>query len=67
MRTYILDNSIAYSIKFIDNGIDRDNILEATMKGMHECIDDISTIINVDTLLIDGLISICMMEYLVCD
>ena len=55
LRTYILDNSIAYSIKFIDNEtIDRDNILEATMKGMHQCIDDISSKIDIDTLLIDG-------------
>jgi ribonuclease HII len=55
LRTYILDNSISSSVKFIDNEtIDRDNILEATMKGMHECIDDISSKIDIDTLLIDG-------------
>tara|TARA_Y100000389_G_C17383198_1_gene475514 strand:- start:262 stop:867 length:606 start_codon:yes stop_codon:yes gene_type:complete len=55
LRTYILDNSISSSVKFIDNEmIDRDNILEATMKGMHECIDDVSSKINIDTLLIDG-------------
>lgn len=55
LRTYILDNSISSSVKFIDNKtIDRDNILEATMKGMHECIDDVSSKINIDTLLIDG-------------
>ena len=55
LRTYILDNSISSSVKFIDNEtIDRDNILEATMKGMHECIDDVSSNINIDTLLIDG-------------
>jgi len=55
LKEYILDNSIAFSVKFIDNEtIDRDNILEATMKGMHECIDDISSKINIDTLLIDG-------------
>ena len=55
LKEYILDNSIAFSVKFIDNEtIDRDNILEATMKGMHQCIDDISSKINIDTLLIDG-------------
>ena len=55
LRTYILDNSISSSVKFIDNEtIDRDNILESTMKGMHQCIDDVSSNINIDTLLIDG-------------
>ena len=55
LKDYILDNSIAFSVKFIDNEtIDRDNILEATMKGMHECIDDIVSTVNIDTLLIDG-------------
>lgn len=55
LRTYILDNSISSSVKFIDNEtIDTDNILEATMKGMHQCIDDVSSNINIDTLLIDG-------------
>lgn len=55
LKEYILDNSIAFSVKFIDNKtIDRDNILEATMKGMHECIDDIVSTVNIDTLLIDG-------------
>ena len=55
LRTYILDNSISTSVKFIDNEtIDKDNILEATMKGMHQCIDDVSSKINIDTLLIDG-------------
>ena len=55
LKEYILDNSIAFSVKFIDNKtIDSDNILEATMKGMHECIDDIISRVNVNTLLIDG-------------
>ena len=55
LRTYILDNSISSSVNFIDNEtIDKDNILEATMKGMHQCIDDVSSNINIDTLLIDG-------------
>ena len=55
LKTYILDNSISSSVKFIDNEtIDRDNILEATIKGMHECIDDIVSTVNIDTLLIDG-------------
>ena len=55
LKEYILDNSISSSVKFIDHEtIDRDNILEATMKGMHECIDDVSSRIKPDTLLIDG-------------
>jgi|TARA_B110000208_G_scaffold128083_1_gene155737 ribonuclease HII len=55
LREYIEENAIAYSVKFIDNDvIDKINILKATMKGMHECIDDIRKTIEIDTLLIDG-------------
>ena len=55
LRKYIMDNAIAYSIQFMDEGeIDRYNILQATMKGMHRCIDDIRKQQNIDTILVDG-------------
>ena len=55
LRDYIKENAIDYSIQFIDNNeVDKINILEATMKGMHKCVDDIVTRIIPDTLLIDG-------------
>lgn len=56
LRKYIMDNAIAYSIQFMDEGeIDRYNILQATMKGMHRCIDDIrSKSIEPTLLLVDG-------------
>ena len=55
LRDYIRENAIDYTIQFIDeNEIDKINILEATIKGMHKCIDDIITRIIPDTLLIDG-------------
>tara|TARA_B100000900_G_C20535846_1_gene698338 strand:+ start:359 stop:964 length:606 start_codon:yes stop_codon:yes gene_type:complete len=55
LREYIEENAIAYSVKFIHNDvIDKINILKATMKGMHECIDDIRKNIEIDSLLIDG-------------
>ena len=55
LRDYIQENAIDYTIQFIDNNeIDKINILESTIKGMHKCIDDIVTRIIPDTLLIDG-------------
>jgi len=52
---YILNNSIAYSHIFIDNDeIDKTNILKATIRGMHLCLDDIIEQINIDTILVDG-------------
>ena len=55
LRDYIKENAIDYSIQFIDNNeIDKINILESTMKGMHKCVDDIVTRVVPDTLLIDG-------------
>ena len=55
LRDYIQENAIDYSIQFIDeNVIDKINILESTIKGMHKCIDDIVTRVIPDTLLIDG-------------
>lgn len=55
LRNYIENNAIAYSVQMIDNVIiDKYNILQATMKGMHKCIDDITSQINIDHILIDG-------------
>lgn len=55
LREYIEDNAISFSVKMIQNDtIDKINILKSTMKGMHECIDEIRETIEVDTLLIDG-------------
>ena len=55
LREYIEENAIAYSVKFIHNDvIDKINILKATMKGMHECIDDIRKQLEIDTILVDG-------------
>ena len=55
LREYIENNSIAFSVQLINEKIIDDiNILKATMKGMHLCIDDILKQINIDTILIDG-------------
>ena len=55
LKDYIKDNSIAYSIVLIDHDdIDKYNILQATLRGMHQCLDNITDIINIDTILVDG-------------
>jgi len=55
LRDYIETNSIAFSVKFIDEKtIDNINILKATMKGMHLCVDEICNQIKIDTILVDG-------------
>ena len=55
LKDYILDNSIAYSIVLVDHDdIDKYNILQATLRGMHLCLDNITDIINIDTILVDG-------------
>jgi len=55
LREYIETNSIAYSVQLIhEKTIDEINILQATMKGMHKCIEDISEQIKIDTILVDG-------------
>lgn len=52
---FILTNAIAWSIQLVSSiEIDTCNILQATMKGMHRCIDDIRKQLDIDTLLIDG-------------
>ena len=55
LKDYIQDNAIAYNIQLIHhNDIDKYNILQATLKGMHQCLDNITDIINIDTILVDG-------------
>lgn len=55
LKDYIKDNSIAYSITLVDHDdIDKYNILQATLRGMHQCLDNITDIINIDTILVDG-------------
>ena len=55
LREYIEENAIAWSVQFISHEeIDKTNILKATMKGMHQCIDDIRQRCNIDTILVDG-------------
>ena len=55
LREYIETYSIAYSVKMISvKEIDSLNILQATMKGMHQCIDDIRKTLEPDSLLVDG-------------
>ena len=52
---YILDNCISYNIQLIDNDeIDKKNILQCSIDGMHLCLDEISKNINFDTILVDG-------------
>ena len=52
---FIIENSIAYSIQLVSNKeIDKTNILDCTIKGMHLCLDDISTKIQFDSILVDG-------------
>lgn len=55
LRKYIEQNSIAFSVEKIDSDrIDKVNILNATMEGMEKCIDNITSVISVDRLLVDG-------------
>lgn len=55
LKDYIKDNSIAYDIQLINNNyIDKHNILESTIHGMHKCLDNITDIINIDNILVDG-------------
>ena len=55
LRHYIEENSIGFCVEMIDvDRIDKVNILNATMEGMEKCIDNITSVINVDRLLVDG-------------
>jgi len=55
LREYIEANSIAYNIQFVsEKEIDRENILQGTFIGMHRCLDDITSVIDIDRILVDG-------------
>jgi len=52
---YIINNCISYHIQLIDNHeIDKKNILQCSIEGMHLCLDEISKNIHFDTILVDG-------------
>ena len=52
---YIKKNAIEYSIQLIDNEeIDKKNILQCSIDGMHLCLDDINTKQDIDLILVDG-------------
>ena len=55
LREYIEENALAYSIQLIsESEIDKINILQATVKGMHLCVTDILKQMEIDTILVDG-------------
>ena len=55
LRKYIEKNAISYNVQFISETIiDKENILQATIIGMHKCLDDITSVINIDRILVDG-------------
>ena len=55
LREYIENNSIAYNVQFVgEKEIDEVNVLQATMNGMHQCIDEITKEIAIDRILVDG-------------
>lgn len=55
LRKYIESNAIAYNIQFVcSEEIDKINILEASILGMNQCIDEIVKNKKIDTILIDG-------------
>lgn len=55
LKDYIENNAIAWSVQFISHEeIDKLNILQATMRGMHKCIDEIRKQLEIDTILVDG-------------
>ena len=55
LREYIENNSIAYSVQLINTEeIDKLNILNATLKGMTQCVDEIRKQIDIDRILVDG-------------
>ena len=48
---FIKNNSIAYSIQFMNHEeIDRDNILQTTLNGMHKCLDEIDAKVNIGNI-----------------
>jgi len=55
LKDYIVNHSIAYHVQFIsEKEIDKINILQATLKGMTLCVDEIRKQIEIDRILVDG-------------
>jgi ribonuclease HII len=56
VREFIENNALAYNVSFSDNTvIDDINILQATHKAMHKCLDNIyNNNIKFDRILVDG-------------
>ena len=55
LREYIENNAIAFNVQFVwEKEIDEVNVLQATMNGMHQCIDEITKEIAIDRILVDG-------------
>ena len=52
---FIKNNSIAYSVQFMNHEeIDKYNILQTTLNGMHKCLDEIDEKVNIENILVDG-------------
>jgi ribonuclease HII len=52
---YIKENSIGYSIQSVDHEeIDKKNILQCSIEGMHLCLDEITSNQKIDMILVDG-------------
>ena len=52
---YIINNCKSYSIQLVSHEeIDKKNILECTIDGMHKCLDEITQKIKPDLVLVDG-------------
>jgi ribonuclease HII len=55
LRKYIEENAVAFNVQMIhEERIDKVNILQATMEGMEKCLDDITSVLNIDKILVDG-------------
>jgi len=55
LKDYIEEHAVAWSVQFISHEeIDKTNILKETMKGMHQCVDDIRKQLEINTILVDG-------------
>ena len=55
LREYIEQNAKAFSVvRISEEEIDKTDILKATMKGMHQCVDEIRSQLEIDTILVDG-------------
>ena len=55
LRRYIEENAIVFNVQMIhEERIDKVNILQATMEGMEQCLDDITSVLNIDKILVDG-------------